>query len=370
MAVQQLVIKHEQPQPREATSYPYDIYELLDVCSQRKASDLHLSESEPPTLRIDGRLWRTELPCCTALQLHALIYQLLNDEQQVVFERELELDFAVALPGMDRFRVNVHRQRGVTEAAFRRVPMRIPPLNTLGLSDVVLELIHRPSGLVLVTGPTGMGKSTTLAAMVDLINTERDGLIICIEDPIEFVHAGKRCLVKQREVHQDTHSFAAALRHALRQDPDVIVIGEMRDLETIAIALTAAETGHLVLGTLHTPDAMQTIERIIDAFPPLQQQTVRLQLANCLEGIVAQQLLPRISGEGLVLATEVLVATSGVRNIIREHNIEQIPSAIQTGARYGMVTMDKSIANLVKARLISLDAARVRVRHPEDFDSL
>ncbi|MHB0937340.1 MAG: type IV pilus twitching motility protein PilT [Armatimonadota bacterium] len=353
-----------------APAYPIDIRDLLTHCIDEAASDLHLTENEPPILRVDGKLQRTSHPVCTREQLQALIYSMLTDEQQVEFERNLELDFALSLPNIDRFRVNVHRQRGAIEAAFRRVPQQIPRLQDLGLPPVVADLVRRPSGMVLVTGPTGMGKSTSMAAMVDLINSERECLIMCIEDPIEFVHAGKVGVVKQREVHTDTRSFASALRHALRQDPDVIVIGEMRDLETISIALTAAETGHLVLATLHTPDAVQTIERIIDVFPPAQQQQVQLQLANCLEGVVAQQLLPKAHGKGLVLAAEVLIATSGVRNIIRDHSIEQLPSMMQTGARHGMITMDKAIVELFKRGQIKHQIGMAKMKHPEDFNKL
>jgi len=368
--VRELVTLFPSNSAQDVNAYPIDIRDLLALCIQEAASDLHLTENEPPILRVDGRLIRTQHTPCTRQNLQGLIYSMLTDEQQVEFERNLELDFALSLPNMDRFRVNVHRQRGSIEAAFRRVPQVIPRMQELGLPPVVADLVRRPSGLVLVTGPTGMGKSTTMAAMVDLINSERECLIMCIEDPIEFVHTGKMGVVKQREVHTDTRSFASALRHTLRQDPDVIVIGEMRDLETISIALTAAETGHLVLATLHTPDAAQTIERIIDVFPAAQQQQVQLQLSNCLEGVVAQLLLQRAHGKGMVLATEVLIATPGVRNIIRDHAIEQLPSMMQTGARYGMCTMDKSIAELYKKGQIKHQVAISKVKHPEDFHKL
>jgi len=344
-----------------------DIFHLLSACIEQKASDLHLTENEPPLFRIDGHLRRTHFPPCHRDELKAMIYRLLTDEQQIEFERTHELDFAVAVPGMDRFRANIHRQRGSVEAAFRRVPQKIPALDQLGVPPIVTELAHRPNGLVLVTGPTGMGKSTTMAAVLDLINSERDGMIVCVEDPIEFVHPNKKCIVKQREVYSDTHSFAQALRHILRQDPDVIVVGEMRDLETISTTITAAETGHLVLATLHTPDAPQTLERIIDVFPSAQQQQVRLQLANCLQGVIAQLLMPHASGNGMVLATEILVATPAVRNVIRDHQIEQIPSIMQTGARHGMITMDKSIAELFKQGRITRETALSKMRFPEDF---
>jgi twitching motility protein PilT len=248
--------------------------------------------------------------------------------------------------------------------------LTIPSIDQLGLPPILIDLARRPNGLVLVTGPTGMGKTTTLAALIDLINNEKECLVICIEDPIEFVHMNKKCIIKQREVYADTHSFAEALRHALRQDPNVIVVGEMRDLETISTALTAAETGHLVLATLHTPDAPQTIERIIDVFSPHQQQQVRLQLANCLQGVVSQLLLPVASGKGRILATEIMIGTSGIRNLIREQEIEQIPTLMQTGSQYGMKTMDKSLKELYQQGFINLDVALSRVKNPEEFKQL
>ncbi|MDD5155894.1 MAG: PilT/PilU family type 4a pilus ATPase, partial [Candidatus Omnitrophica bacterium] len=264
----------------------------------------------------------------------------------------------------------LHIQKGSTEAAFRRVPISVPSIEELGLPDVVLELVRKPNGLVLVTGPTGMGKTTTLAAMIELINNEKEYLIISIEDPIEFIFKNKRSIIKQREVYADTHSFAAALSHALRQDPNVIVVGEMRDLETISTAITAAETGHLVLATLHTPDAPQTIERILDVFPPHQQEQVKLQLADCLQGVLSQLLLPRASGKGRVLATEVMIANPGIRNLIREHELEQIPTLMQTGSQYGMKTMDKSLKELFQKGLVSLDTAMSKVKNTEEFNQL
>jgi twitching motility protein PilT len=235
---------------------------------------------------------------------------------------------------------------------------------------MTLDLIRKPNGLVLITGPTGVGKTTTLASLIDVINSERECIIICIEDPIEFIHKNKKSVIKQRQVYSDTNSFAQALRHVLRQDPDVIMVGEMRDLETISTTLTAAETGHLVLATLHTPDAPQTIERIIDVFPPHQQQQVKLQLANCLQGVVSQLLLPRLNGEGLILATEIMIATPGIRNLIREQEIEQIPTLMQTGSQYGMKTMDKSLKGLFNQGLISLDTAMSKVKNIEEFQQL
>jgi len=347
-----------------------EIRDLFLLCLEKEASDLHITENEPPILRIDGKLFRTESPRLTKQDLKKMIYSILTNPQKEKFERELELDFSLALPSLDRFRVNVHLQRGSVEAAFRRVPLEIPSFEQLGLPSVVIDLARKPNGLVLVTGPTGMGKTTTLAAMIKLINNEREALVICIEDPIEFVFTNKKSIIKQREVYSDTHTFAEALRHALRQDPNVIVVGEMRDLETISTALTAAETGHLVLATLHTPDAPQTIERIIDVFPPYQQQQVKLQLADSLQGVVSQLLLPHASGKGRVLATEIMLGTSGVRNLIREQKIEQIPTLMQTGAQYGMKTMDKCLKELTQKGLIPFDIAMSKVKNPEEFKQL
>jgi twitching motility protein PilT len=347
-----------------------EINELLLLCIEKRASDLHITENEPPILRIDGKLYRTGLSSLTKHETKQMIYSVLHGSQKEMFEKELELDFSLSLPGMDRFRVNIHMQKNSVEAAFRRVPLKIPTFDDLGLPSIVMELARRPNGLVLVTGPTGMGKTTTLAAMIDLINNEREAHIVCIEDPIEFVHKNKKSVIKQREVYSDTHSFANALKHALRQDPNVIVVGEMRDLETISTTLTAAETGHLVLATLHTPDAPQTIQRIIDVFPPYQQQQVRLQLSDCIQGVVSQLLLPVASGEGRVVATEVLTGTPAIRNLVREQEIEQIPTLLQTGSQHGMHTMDKSLKELFQKGLISLETALSKVKNPEEFRQL
>ncbi len=347
-----------------------ELRELLLLCIQEKASDLHLTENEPPILRIDGKLRRTKLETLNKTELKKIIYSILNSSQKEMFERDLELDFSLALPDMDRFRVNLHVQKGSVEAAFRRVPLKIPTFEELHVPQIVQDMARRPNGLVLVTGPTGMGKTTTLAAMIELINNETEALMISIEDPIEFIHENKKSVIKQREVYADTHSFAEALKRALRQDPNVIVVGEMRDLETISTTLTAAETGHLVLATLHTPDAPQTIERIIDVFPPYQQQQVKLQLADCLQGVISQLLLPHSSGKGLILATEIMIATPAVKNLIREQEIEQIPTIMQTGAQYGMKTMDKSLKELYLAKQITLDAAMAKVKNVEEFKQL
>lgn len=347
-----------------------EISDLLLLTVEKRASDLHITEAEPPILRIDGRLYRTEFDKLTRADLKNMIYSVLTDAQKEKFERELELDFSLALPKLDRFRVNAHLQRGSVEAAFRRVPLEVPSMESLGLPPMIQELARRPNGLVLVTGPTGMGKTTTLATMINLINAERECHIISIEDPIEFIFTNKKAIIKQREVFSDTHSFADALKHALRQDPNVIIVGEMRDLETISTALTAAETGHLVLATLHTPDAPQTVERIIDVFPPHQQQQIKLQLADCLQAVISQLLLPHASGKGRVMAAEIMVGTPGIRNLIREQEIEQIPTLMQTGSQYGMRTMDKSLKDLVQRGLITLDTALSKVKNPEEFRQL
>jgi twitching motility protein PilT len=272
--------------------------EILELVVSKNASDLHITAGMPPVIRVDGTLSTTDLPPLSADETKKLIYGFLNDSQKVKFEKDLELDLSLYIPGLSRFRVNVHRQRGSVEAAFRTIPMQVPPLESLGLPGVIETLSRRPNGLVLITGPTGTGKSTTMAAMVDLINRERSRLIISVEDPIEYLHQNNKSIIKQREVGSDTHSFAAALKHVLRQDPDVIMVGEMRDLETISTAITAAETGHLVLSSLHTPDAAQTVERIIDVFPAAQQKQIQVQLAGCIQGVVAQILLPRKGGRG------------------------------------------------------------------------
>lgn len=334
-----------------------ELRDLLLFAIHKRASDLHLTYDTPPVIRVDGKLIPTSYDPLSRDLLKKMIYGILSDHQKEKFEQELELDFSLALSGMDRFRVNVHVQRGSVEAAFRRIPLFIPDIQELGLPPVVADFARKPNGLILLTGPTGTGKTTTLASMINLINEEKEKLIICIEDPIEYIHFNKKAIVKQREVYSDTHSFANALKRCLRQDPDIIVVGEMRDLETISTALTAAETGHLVLATLHTPDAPQTVERIIDVFPPHQQQQVKLQLASALQGVISQRLLPRASGDGRVLATEVMVCTSAIRNLIREQAVEQIPTAIQTGSAFGMHTMDKSLQQLFEAGLISQEVA-------------
>jgi len=347
------------------------IRELLEAVVEKGASDLHLTINTPPVLRVHGDLMVLEdKPVLTADTLKKLIYSILTDSQKEKFEKDKELDFSFSLPQMDRFRINVHVQRGAVEAAFRRIPAEIPSFERLGLPLIIQDLARMPNGLVLITGPTGMGKSTTMAAMVDLVNRERKRVIVSIEDPIEFIHANKMSIVKQREVYADTLSFSEALKRALRQDPDLIMVGEMRDLETISTALTAAETGHLVFATLHTPDAPQTIQRIIDVFPPHQQAQIRLQLADCLQGVVAQLLLPRKDGLGRTLATEIMVATPAVRNLIREAQVAHIPTIIQTGAKYGMKSMDKTLKELYAAGVISFETAREKAKNKDEFAKL
>jgi len=331
--------------------------ELLLLTIQEGASDLHLTENSPAIFRVDGRLLSFKPDILTRAQIQEMIYSVLSDTQIAKFEEEMELDFSLALTGLDRFRVNVHIQRGSVEAAFRRISLYIPSIESLQLPQVIMDLARKQNGLVLVTGPTGTGKTTTLAAMIDLINSERTCMIMCIEDPIEYIFANKRSVIKQREVHRDTKTFSEALKRCLRQDPDVIVVGEMRDLETISTALTAAETGHLVLATVHTPDAPQTVERIIDVFPPYQQQQVRLQLSSVLQGVISQKLAPRAQGKGRIMVPEIMIATAGVRNMIRERAVEQLRTAIQTGGQHGMRTFDKSIKELYEKDLITYQTA-------------
>ena len=345
--------------------------ELLDVVRTRRASDLHLTANARPTIRLDGSLVAIDdAPVMTPSSLQRLIFSILTQKQRERFEENLELDFAYAVPGRGRYRVNVYRQRDSIGAAFRLIPGDIRRLEDLGMPSSVAAFAALPRGFVLVTGPTGSGKSTTLAALIDMANRTRRDHIMTVEDPIEFLHTHQAALVNQREVGGDTHSFANALKHVLRQDPDIILVGEMRDLETISVALTAAETGHLVFATLHTQDAAQTIERIIDVFPAHQQQQVRVQLAGSLQGVVCQTLCKNREGPGRVVATEVLVATPAIRNLIREAKTHQIYSAMQAGARHGMHTMDQHLADLVRVNQISYEHGLERCHHVEDFNRL
>jgi len=329
--------------------------ELLHEASAKGASDLHLSAGQPPRLRIDGDLVATEHPSLTPEVVRDLVGTLITPAQRQLFEEEHELDFSCELEGSGRFRVNVFMQSRGPGVVLRTIPTKIPSLESLSLPPILTQLCTRERGLVLVTGPTGSGKSTTLAAMVDLVNSTWDGHILTIEDPIEFVHESKRCLVNQREVGPHTGSFSNALRSALREDPDVILVGEMRDLETISLALTAAETGHLVFGTLHTSSAPKTIDRIIDVFPAGQQGQIRTMLSESLEAVIAQRLLKK-KGGGRVAACEILVGVPAVRNLIREAKLHQIPSAMQTGQQAGMQTIDMALADLAKRGIIEREA--------------
>jgi twitching motility protein PilT len=330
-----------------------DVSELLLMTKEKGASDLHLSAGIAPTLRIHGKLVKVEHDPLNKEDMHTMLYDILSDENRARFEENKELDFSIELSNVGRFRVNAFYQRRGEGASFRLIPDHIKSLADLGMPPIVEKLSYIERGLVLVTGPTGSGKSTTLASMLDIINRERYSHIITIEDPIEFVHQAKNCLVNQREVGFHTKSFTAALRSALREDPDVILVGEMRDLETISMALTAAETGHVVFATLHTNSAPQTIDRIVDVFPPHQQSQIRTQLSDALQGVVSQTLIPTIDGHGRVCAAEVMVASSAIRNLIREGKTHQMPSIIQTSAKDGMQSMDQTLRNLVMQRKIS-----------------
>ncbi len=348
-----------------------DLAELLQYTVQYHASDLHLTTGRPPMVRISGRLipsgYETVL---TGEETKGLIYSILTDDQKAKFEEEHELDFSIGIPGISRFRVNVFQQRGSVAGVFRTIGEHIPTTDELGLSEAVCKLALLPRGLVVVTGPTGSGKSTTLASLLQLINGEKEGHIVTIEDPIEFVHPHNKCTVNQRELGTDTYSFPRALKAVLREDPNIVLVGEMRDLETIAAALTLAETGHLVLSTLHTQDAAHTVDRIIDVFPPYQQEQIRVMLAGSLKGVVSQILLPMADGSGRVAAREVMVVTAGIAAIIREGKTHQIYSAIQTGGREGMFTMEQSLATLVKTGQVSEEDALAKSNYPEEFRNL
>jgi twitching motility protein PilT len=348
-----------------------DFADLLLEVIERNASDLHLAAGAHPTVRVRGRLTPLEdYPVLTTEMTREIVYSILSNDQRQRLETDWQLDFAYSIPGRARFRVNAYYQRSAIGAAFRLIPFSIKSLEELGMPTVLHDLAKKPRGFVLVTGPTGSGKSTTLAAVVDEINATREEHIMTIEDPIEFLHAHKKCIVNQREVGSDAKSFAFGLKAALRQDPDVILVGEMRDLETIHTALTAAETGHLVFATLHTQDTPQTIDRIIDVFPAEQQQQVRVQLSVALQGIVTQQLLPTADGAGRVAACEVLLATPAIRNLIREGKTHQIYSSLQTGGNLGMQTMDAALATLVRAGKITQKLAEARSSTPEELRRL
>jgi twitching motility protein PilT len=345
--------------------------ELLKTAVDLDGSDLHLSINTPPQVRVHGELRRLDLPDLTATDTKALTFSVLTDTQKKRFEETMELDFSFGIRGLARFRCNMFNQKGAVGAVYRQIPERIRSFEELQLPPVIAKLAERPRGLVLVTGPTGSGKSTTLAAMLNKINIERHGHILTIEDPIEYLHPHKNCLVNQREVHADTVSFNNALRAALREDPDIVLIGEMRDLETVEAALRIAETGHLTFGTLHTNSASSTINRIVDVFPAHQQSQIRTQLSLVLEGVVCQALLPKVGGKGRVVSLEVLVPTPGVRNLIREDKVHQIYSAMQTGQeKVGMQTMNQSIASLYFKRLITIETAMSASSNREELQDM
>ena len=348
----------------------FDFADVLLEVIERNASDLHLTAGAPPMVRVHGKLMPLDYPKLTPQVTREVVYSILTNDQRQRLENDWQVDFAYSIPGKGRFRVNGYFQRASVGAAFRLIPSDMPSLSSLGLPPVIEDFTRKPRGFVLVTGPTGSGKSTSLAAMIDVINESRQEHIMTIEDPIEFLHKHKSCIVNQRELGGDAKSFALALKAALRQDPDVILVGEMRDLETISTALTAAETGHLVFATLHTQDTAQTVDRIIDVFPPEQQGQVRVQLSVALQGIVTQQLLSRADANGRVVAAEVLVPTPAVRNLIREGKTHQIYSALQTGGQVGMQTMDTSLAQLVRENRITRELAEARSSAPEELRRL
>jgi twitching motility protein PilT len=333
-----------------------DVTQLLQFCFQQNGSDLHISAGEPPVIRTDGSMQRVKVPALTPEQTQAMLYDIMGDAQRKVFEEKSDIDFSIDLGETVRFRVNIFRQRRGMGAVFRVIPTTILTMEQLNLPSVLAKLTRREKGLILVTGPTGSGKSTTLAAMINQINEERKMHILTIEDPIEFVHPSKKCLINQREVGPHTQSFANALKAALREDPDVILVGEMRDLETIQLALTAAETGHLVMGTLHTSSAPKTIDRIIDVFPPAQQAQVRAMLSESLQAVITQTLCKKIGG-GRAAALEIMIGTSAVRNLIREGKIHQLPSTLQTGQSVGMRTMESSLLELLESNIITAETA-------------
>jgi twitching motility protein PilT len=349
----------------------YSIDELLGQMPDWKASDLHLTAGSPPAVRVNGKLDRVEnLPSLTAEHARQLLYRIMSSEQQKVLELKRQVDMPYSIPGVARFRVNVYFQRGSLCAAFRLTPVEPFTLDQLSLPPVLEDLTTKPNGLVLVTGATGSGKTTTLGALIDRINETRHDHILTIEDPIEFVHRHKRCIVNQREIGPDATTFPEALRAALRQDPDVILLGEMRDLETIQTALTAAETGHLVFATLHTQNAPGTIDRVIDVFPPAQQHQVRLQLASTLQGVVTQSLLPRADGAGRIAACEILLPDDGTRNLVRQGKVEQIYSVMQTGSQRGMQTLEQALADLTHRNVVTREVALGRANRPEQLMGL
>ena len=341
-----------------------DITELLAFSAKNGASDLHLSAGLPPMIRVDGDVRRINLPAMEHKEVHALVYDIMNDKQRKDYEEFLETDFSFDVPGVARFRVNAFNQNRGAGAVFRTIPSKVLTMEDLGMGKVFQKISDFPRGIVLVTGPTGSGKSTTLAAMMDYINESRYEHIRTIEDPIEFVHESKKCLVNQREVHRDTLGFAEALRSALREDPDIILVGELRDLETIRLALTAAETGHLVFGTLHTTSAAKTIDRVVDVFPAEEKSMVRSMLSESLQAVISQTLMKK-NGGGRIAAHEIMIGTAAIRNLIREDKVAQMYSAIQTGGALGMQTLDQCLQGLVKKGLVARQAAQEKAKNPD-----
>jgi len=356
---------------RPGVSVLANIQDFLQLMLEAGASDLHITQESPPLIRVHGTLRPLSYPPLTATDTRTLCYSLLTESQKKKFEEDSELDFSFAAKGVSRFRGNLFLQKGAVAGAFRTIPFEIPPLEKLGLPNVVMEMAALPRGLVLVTGPTGSGKSTTLAAIIDRINDQRPEHVITIEDPIEFVHTHKKALINQREVFADTHGFAPALKHILRQDPDIVLIGEMRDLETIEAALVVAETGHLVFSTLHTNSAVQTINRVIDVFPPHQQEQARARLSLVLQGVISQQLLARSDGRGRCLAAEVMLPNAAIRNLIREAKVHQIYSQLQVGQqKWGMQTMSQALLDLAQRRLITAADAIAHATEPEELKTM
>lgn len=343
-----------------------DITELLAFSAKQGSSDVHLSAGLPPIIRVDGEVKKIKLPSLSHKDVHSLVYDIMNDTQRKSFEEDWEADFSFEIPGISRFRVNVFVQNRGAGAVFRTIPSVVPNMEQLGMGQIFKDIADKPRGLVLVTGPTGSGKSTTMSAMIDYINENKAEHILTIEDPIEFVYESKKSLINQREVHRDTKSFSNALRSALREDPDVILVGEMRDLETIRLALTAAETGHLVFGTLHTTSAPKTIDRLVDVFPAAEKGVVRSMLSESLQAVVSQALLKK-SGGGRVAAHEIMLGTPAIRNLIREDKVAQMMSAIQTGGGLGMQTLDTHLKRLVQQRIITKEVARAKSNNPDQF---
>ncbi|WP_374243409.1 type IV pilus twitching motility protein PilT [Zoogloea sp.] len=344
-----------------------DITELLAFTVKNKASDLHISAGLPPMIRVHGDVRRINLPALAHKDVHGMVYDIMNDQQRKQYEEFFETDFSFEIPNLARFRVNAFNQNRGAAAVFRVIPSKVLTLDELNCPKIFKDISNQPRGIVLVTGPTGSGKSTTLAAMVDYVNENEYGHILTVEDPIEFVHESKRCLINQREVSRDTQSFNAALRSALREDPDVILVGEMRDLETIRLALTAAETGHLVFGTLHTSSAAKTIDRIVDVFPAAEKDMVRAMMSESLRAVISQTLLKTKDGTGRVAAHEIMIGTPAIRNLIRENKVAQMYSAIQTGQSVGMQTLDQCLADLVRRNIVSGAEARLRAANKDSF---